>query len=386
MSRRLNVHPLALTLLVVAMTTGVGYSAGFTKAIEGTGELPPLASGDDLVDAVVLEVKQESVELHIPQDSPVWTGAPSLCFAAVGVLSMIGAPGPPSCNIGYQPPDVHTTSYTLYVTAQDVRMDFRGQSMIGKIQSDGSFDDWRVIDRSTGRSMPWATPASGGAGFSAMAGSTELQNLVAPMRIRSLTTGPTLQVTGESHVGHSVSGHRYGYGVAGDLPLSDGTDSGVLIEVEGMARYADSGPYLSDGRVVTVLDNLSPLMLFQLLEAPEALAPLRSIGGLVSVSEIITIYAYKAVVAPGDIAGTVWELLRGQVRTEITSARAEQVPASTFGSAQQTETCDCSCAGFEAFEALGQMSQEEMEDDPSSMVMLACGRQCVSYWALRCHQ
>jgi hypothetical protein len=387
MSRRLNAHPLVLTLLAVAMTTGIGYSAGFTKEIEGTSELPSRAPGADLVDAVVIELNMESVELHIPPDSPVWTGAPTLCYAAVGVLSMIGAPGPPSCNIGYQPPDVESTSVTLYLTDQDVRIDFAGQSMIGKVAIGGSFDSLRVLDRSTGRSMPWLMSGPGGPSFSTMAGSTEFANLIAPMGgIRSLSTGPTLQTTGDSFVGHSVSGHKYEYSVSGDLALPDGSQSGVAIRVEGMARYADSGPYLSDGRVITVIDNLSPLLLFQLLEAPAALSGLRSIGGLVRVDEVITIYAYKGTVFSDGIVGTAWELLRGQVHTEITDARLEQVPASTFGAAQQTETCDCSCAGLAAFERFGEMSNEEMQNDPSAMVVLACGRQCVNQWALRCHQ
>jgi hypothetical protein len=383
MSRRLNAHPLTVWAALAAIATGIGVSVDLT--VEGpagssaTRDLP----ASDLVEAVVIEVEQQTVELHIPPDSPIWGGATTLCGAASGVLSILGY-GSPNCQIGYQPPPIHTVVFTFYVSDQDVRLDFSGQSMVGQVASDGSYGNWHVLDPTTGRSIPWQmNQTGGGPGLWAMAGSTALSNLLAPGAVvRNSSTGPVLRTSGETRAGHPVSGYAYGYSVSGAVQLANGTETGVAIIVEGMARYADQGPFLSDGRIVTVLDNLGGAMLFQNLEPPSDLEAMRDIGGLLSVDEVIRVSAYRGTAAYGDPSGDLFELVRGQTHTTILDARREQVSASMFPAPGPAQGCDCSCAARDTFMRFIELPNAE--EDPRAMALTACGLECANRWARRC--
>jgi hypothetical protein len=216
-----------------------------------------------------------------------------------------------------------------------------------------------------------------------MSSSVSLSNLIGQFGgIRSSSTGPTLQATGGPPAGHSA--YHYAYTVSGGLDLPNGTETGLVIRVEGWAGYADQGPLFQDGRIITVIDDLAGNMLFQHMQPPAALDGLRDIGGLLSVDEVVKIAAYRGSAAQGDISGTVLEILEGQVRTEILDARRQSVPASMFG-AGPAAACDCSCDGLTAFKQFADLPRSQQEQDPRAMTLISCGRQCARQWALGCH-
>lgn len=382
MSRRMYSHPLALLLGVAAAAAaaaGIGFGAAVTTGAAGE---PGIAAAPDTIDGVVVEITVETIDLYIPEDSPVWDAASTFCGVVSGLMSMMGGPGTTNCNGSFQLPSVDTAVYTLHIADEKVRMDFAGQSMLGTVGTDGSFGHWNVLDPATGRLIEFDFGDRSGGGIGAMFGSTELANLVEPIgRFRTYSSYPELVYADESLVGHSASLYNYKYGVSGGLALPNGTETGLAIEVRGMAHYANSGPYMTDANVVTVLDNLSRLMLFSHLEAPDELAMLRHIGMLLMVDEVVTIWAYRSVPVPGDIDGGRVKILWGQVIVEITDARSAQIPTSLFAALEEDQqACDCSCAGWEEVKRFSEDSREELEQNPRLMAMAACSMECMSQW------
>lgn len=379
MSRRLNSHPIAAWILAAAATAaGIGFRAGVTGSVE--------SPGPGQVDGIVVEATMETTELYIPPDSPIWDVAPALCRAYAAIVTAIAiAPATGLCegDPTYEPPEVMSASYTLSVAGGRARLDVGGHSLLTKLSEDGAFGDFQALDPGTGRMMDSETfGATGGwSGLAEAAGSPELAALVGHLvSIRTHGEGPEYQGTDEFGA-YEADRYSYEYWMSGGLPLPDGTETGVAIQVWGLARVAAVGPYASDPEVLGLFDQLGPRLVPRSLEGFEDAAELADLGIPLTTEEIVTIWAYRAVPIPGDIGGDAVKLLTSSHATEITDIRRETIDSAIFAALdEEKQACDCSCAGWEELKRFGQLSREEQERYPRLLAMVSCSRECMNRW------
>lgn len=360
MALTLHSHPLAAWGLAASLAGLIGVGAGIAGS--------PTAHDSGPVEGVVLEVSMETQSYH-----PVGEVQQANALGMLIWCKYSDQP-PDECLEPVSPPEPVTTEYTLYVTDDKVRLDFSGQSMLGRVGSDGSFGDWGVLDRATGRLVAWEA-LSGDDWLPAMPGSevfTELADQLVDWRSKVL--GPELEGSGEAWMGHSVSRYSYFYSVSGTMALEDGAAQGLMLSVHGTARYADDD--FADDDVAAVLGQVGPEFLFQHLGSPEELSTLPGMGMLVGVEEVATI-----VILDTGSDAFVHPIVEGKSSASVTSARWELIPDSVFAPLEEGEQgCNCSCRTFEELRAFSRLSKEEQRKNPRLMGMVTCARECMPQW------